>query len=147
MGVLNLYDTDFYAWTQEQTNLLNKGYLNKIDVEHLIEELNLMGAREKSELKNRLAQLIMHLLKWKYQPNLQCRSWQNSIDYQREELEDLLMDNPSLKSKIGEYFPKSYKKAVVGAINETGVADSVFPTDCEWTIEQILDNSFFPVSS
>lgn len=92
-----LYDKDFYAWTQEQAKLIKERTLSKLDLVHLYEELNIMGAKEKSELKNRLAQLLMHLLKWKYQPSRQSRSWQNTIKDQREELEDLLEDNPSLK--------------------------------------------------
>ncbi len=139
-----LYDKDFYAWTQEQAKLIKERTLSKLDLVHLYEELNIMGAKEKSELKNRLAQLLMHLLKWKYQPSRQSRSWQNTIKDQREELEDLLEDNPSLKNKISECFNKSYNKAIRHAINETGLDESIFPQICEWNLEQILDSDFYP---
>ncbi len=139
-----LYDKDFYAWTQEQAKLIKENTLSKLDLVHLYEELNIMGAKEKSELKNRLAQLLMHLLKWKYQPSRQSRSWQNTIKDQREELEDLLEDNPSLRNKISEYFYKSYNKAVRHAITETGLDERIFPQTCEWDLDQILDNEFYP---
>jgi len=144
MVTTTLYDTDFYAWTEEQSKLIKERAFDKIDVIHLFEEIKSMGAREKSELKNRLAQLLMHLLKWKYQPARQSRSWQNTILDQREELQDLLNDNPSLGAKIDEYFAKSYKKAVRDAISETGLSDSLFPSTCEWTIDQVLKEDFFP---
>lgn len=140
----NLYEKDFYAWTQEQAKLIKDKALIKLDLNHLYEELNIMGAKEKSELKNRLAQLLMHLLKWKYQSIRQSRSWKNTIEDQREELEDLLKDNPSLKNKINECFERSYKKAIRRAIEETGLDESVFPQECEWSIDEIMNETFFP---
>lgn len=144
MGTLNLYEKDFYAWTQEQAKFIKERALDKLDLQHLFEEVESMGAKERSELKNRLSQLMMHLLKWKYQPSRQSRSWQNSIDDQREELQDLLSDNPSLKSKVDEYFVKSYKKAVRQVISEIGLDDSLFPKECEWSITEILTDNFLP---
>lgn len=141
---VNLHDIDFYAWTQLQAKYLKEKALDKLDLTYLFEEIISMGAREKSELKNRLAQLIMHLLKWKHQPARQCKSWQNTISDQREELQDLLNDNPSLKSKIDEYFIKAYKKAIREAISETGLDDSVFPEKCQWSIKQVLNENFLP---
>ncbi|HRG61604.1 MAG TPA: DUF29 domain-containing protein [Burkholderiales bacterium] len=140
----NLYEKDFFAWTQEQAKYIKDRAFEKLDLTHLFEEIESMGAKEKSELKNRMAQLMMHLLKWKYQPARQCRSWQNTIYDQREELQDLLSDNPSLNSKIDEYFVKSYKKAVREAASETGLDESVFPVNCEWSVEQILTDDFYP---
>ncbi|MCC2624703.1 MAG: hypothetical protein K0R14_576 [Burkholderiales bacterium] len=141
---VDLHNIDFYAWTQEQAKYLKEKALDKLDLRYLFEEIMSMGAREKSELKNRLAQLFMHLLKWEYQQARQCRSWQNTISDQREELRDLLDDNPSLKPKIDEYFIKAYKKAVREVVSETGLDDSVFPQKCKWTIKQVLDDNFLP---
>ncbi len=86
----------------------------------------------------------MYLLKWEHQIARQCKSWQNTISDQREELQDLLKDNPSLNSKIEECFIKSYKKAVREAVSETGLDNSIFPENCKWTIKQILDDNFYP---
>lgn len=139
-----LYEKDFYAWTEEQSELIRKKAFNELDLVHLQEELTYMGAREKSELKNRLAILLMHLLKWKYRPARQSKSWQYTIDEQRDELIDLLEDNPSLRTKLPELMIKSYKKARREAIGETGLDESIFPDQCEWKIEQILREKFLP---
>lgn len=69
------YDRDFYQWTRDQADLLRSGRLAALDVEHLVEELEGMGARERRELTNRLKVLIAHLLRWHCQTQLRSRSW------------------------------------------------------------------------
>ena len=61
MTILNLYEEDFYAWTQEQVKLLKEKTLDKLDLKHLCEEVESMGASERSELVNRL-KIIYFLL-------------------------------------------------------------------------------------
>lgn len=144
-AVLSLYEKDFYAWTQEQARLIKEKTLEKLDLEHLQEELRVMGAREKSELRSRLKILLMHLLKWKYQPNyINKKSLRFTIEEQRDQLNELLMDNPSLRSKLAEILPKAYKSAYREAIIETGLPESYFPKSCDWEIAQILDDEFLP---
>jgi hypothetical protein len=36
---MTLYDTDFYAWTQEQATLLREGAVADLDLEHVAEEI------------------------------------------------------------------------------------------------------------
>lgn len=145
MTALDLYDKDFYAWTQEQVTLIKRNTLDKLDIKHLCEELQLMGTREKSELRNLLRVLLMHLLKWQYKPNyINRKSWQFTIEEQRDELIELLNDNPSLKSKIDEVLPKAYRSAYREAIIETGLPDDYFPKECQWSLTQILTEDFFP---
>lgn len=143
----SLYDKDFYAWTMDTVSKLKNKQFNEIDLIHLTEEVEIMGAREKSELKNRLAILLAHLLKWDYQPEMNHGySWKNTIEEQREEINDLLEDNPSLKSKIISTLPKAYKKGLRIAFNETGIAKKAFPQECPYTLEQLLDEDFYPMS-
>ena len=63
-----LYQTDFYTWARQQADMLRAGHFDAIDAEHLIEELDAMGSRERRELANRLKILLTHLLKWQFQP-------------------------------------------------------------------------------
>jgi len=74
-----LYDTDFYAWIQDQAATLRAGNLAGLDVNNLIEEIESMGRSEKRELRSRLVVLIVHLLKWAYQPLRRGNSWQTTI--------------------------------------------------------------------
>ena len=50
MRITTLYEKDFYAWTREQANLIETKSLNKLDLIHLQQELQIMGASEKREL-------------------------------------------------------------------------------------------------
>lgn len=141
---IDLYDKDFFAWTQEQAKLLKTRAFDKLDITHLLDEVECMGNQSKTELKNRLSILLMHLLKWKYQPERKGNSWYLTISNQRLDIADLIEDNPSLKYFLPELFAKSYAKAVIKASLETGINKVVFPTTCEWDIEQILNDEFFP---
>ena len=64
----NLYDRDFFLWVETTANLLRAGKFTEIDIPNLIEEIESLGRSEKRELKNSLIMLLVHLLKWKYQP-------------------------------------------------------------------------------
>ena len=88
-----LYETDFYRWTVEQSKLLAIGKLEGLDLVNLVEEIESLGKQKQQELSNRLGVLIGHLLKWQYQPEKRSRSWQVTIQLQREEIRDLLFDN------------------------------------------------------
>jgi hypothetical protein len=96
MATSLLHELDFYAWTQQQVDLLKSGNLADVDFKNLIEEIEHMGASERRELINRLAVLMGHLLKWHYQPSFRGRNWQLTIKEQRRQLQRLLKDNPSL---------------------------------------------------
>jgi hypothetical protein len=134
----NIYKTDFYAWTQQQAALLKAGKLAEIDIEHLIGEIESMGASERRELINRLAVLLAHLLKWEFQPNFRGRSWQLTIKEQRRQLQRLLNDNPSLKARLDEFIPDAYGDALILAARETGLDESVFPAKCPYTLDSIM---------
>ena len=146
MNLSQLYEKDFYQWTVETGNLLRTNNLSHLDTEHLLEEIESMSARERQQLKNRLAVLIMHLLKWQYQPTMQSRSWDLTIFHQRQEIKSLLEDSPSLQSEhyINSILEKAYKKAVEGAIKETGFIQNPFPNTLPYSFEQILNTDFYP---
>lgn len=139
-----LYEEDFYAWTQEQAHLIKQKVFDKLDIRHLFEEVEDMGNRHADEIESRLAVLLMHLLKWKYQPNLQSKSWQYIIREQRRSIAKRLKKMPSLQLKMLELFTEAYEDAVFEAEKETGLNESMFPQNCEWTMEQVLDAGFFP---
>lgn len=63
-----LYDQDFYAWAMKNAELIRQGHWADIDLEHVAEELEGMGRGEWYELVDRLAVLLAHLLKWRFQP-------------------------------------------------------------------------------
>ncbi|MDB5403269.1 MAG: hypothetical protein JWQ55_5287 [Rhodopila sp.] len=70
MSNQHLYDHDFYAWANEQAALLRDGRFSEADMAHIAEEIESLGKTEKRELVNRLSVLLLHLLKWQFQPAL-----------------------------------------------------------------------------
>ena len=138
------YQEDFYAWTQEQAQLLRSQQLAKIDFANLIDEIESMGKSEKRALKSRLSVLLllMHLLKWQF--HFQSTSWQLTLRTQRRAIKDLLVDNPSLKHWMVETMHDAYEQAKDDAALETGLNSRVFPDECLWSIEQVLDINYLP---
>ncbi|MCT7951029.1 DUF29 domain-containing protein [Ancylothrix sp. C2] len=140
-----LYETDFYAWTQEQAQLLRNRQFHAIDLENLIEEVESLGKQERRELENRLSILIGHLLKWEYQPERRSRSWLNTIRVQRFDIGRLLKQNPSLKPYLAEAVEEVYfNKSVALASGETDLPKRTFPAECLYTLAAILDEKFYP---
>src|SRR6266850_3448057 len=78
-----LYDTDFYQWTQAQAAHLRAKEWSALDVDHLAEEIESLGASDRRALRRHLMRLSQHLLKWHYQPQRRGESWQQSIDNAR----------------------------------------------------------------
>ena len=103
-----------------------------------------MGRSEKRELVNRLVVLLLHLLKWKYQPERRGVSWRASIRNTRDQLADHLKDNPSLKSSIPEAVATAFRYACREATVETGLDEESFPTECPWSFVKIMDEGFCP---
>ncbi len=139
-----LYETDFFAWSLEQADLLRSGKLSDADIENIAEEIASMGRTEKRELVSRLAVLLTHLLKWRFQPEKRGASWEASIRVQRNRLIDHLDDNPSLKPLLPQALANAYRDARLEAAAETGLAIVTFPGDCPWSGEQALNGEFWP---
>lgn len=139
---LSIYESDFYAWTIQQANLLRNQQLAEIDWENIAAEIESMGKSEKRQLESRLEVLIVHLLKWQFQPNLRSRSWELTIKEQRLRIERLLEENPSLHRYLDNICDKIYPIALINAEKETGL--SVFPSDCPYYILDILNCEFLP---
>ena len=140
----SLHDKDFYAWALAQAALLRGGRVAEADLAEIAEEIESMGKTEKRELVSRLTVLLSHLLKWQFQPEGRGNSWRLSIANARDEIIDLLDDNPSLRSQIDSVVRKAYLYAHRKAAIETGLAEEVFPAQCPWTFELAMDNDFWP---
>ncbi|MBD2184468.1 DUF29 domain-containing protein [Aerosakkonema funiforme] len=143
-SILNLYETDFYAWTQQQSDLLRHQQWSQLDLPNLIEEIESLGKQQRAELRNRLSILIGHLLKWEYQVSKRSRSWLNTIRVQRIDVLQLLKENPSLKSYLEEALHIAYTKGMALAAGETNLPLKTFPENCPYSLEEILSDRFYP---
>jgi hypothetical protein len=144
MKASELYTTDFYAWTQKQVSLLKTQKWDQLDTVNLIEEIETLGRKERQELRNRLAVLLGHLLKWHFQPEKRSSSWLSTIREQRIQIKLLLEDSPSLNPYLDEVYPTSYELGLALALRETKLGEQVFPEICPYTLEETLNPQFFP---
>jgi hypothetical protein len=140
---MSLYCTDFAAWVEEQAGLLRARTSNELDWENLAEEIASLSRNEHREVRQRLRLICQHLLTWAYQPEHQSRSWRNTIETQRRDLEDdVLSESPSLRPYAASVLAPSYTKGRGAAERETGLLH--LPEQCPWTIAQVLDPDFWP---
>lgn len=140
----DLYELDLYLWTQAQAALLRAGRWQEVDLHQLAEEIEGVGGSQKSEIRNRLAILLRHLLKWELQPQKRKYGWRSSIVEQRLQVAGLIEVSPSLKGWPREVLPNAYRLAHVRAAEETGLSERSVPEVCPYELDQILDDRFYP---
>ena len=133
------YETDFYLWTQQQADLLRQGEFNRVDLDlaNIAEEIESMGSSQKNALQSYLFNVLMHLLKWQYQPERRGTSWELSIDNGRSAIERLLENNPSLAPQLPAFIIAEHHRARKRAAKETGLPLTTFPDQCPFTVEQV----------
>jgi hypothetical protein len=139
-----LYDADFVAWADETATLLQQRRFEELDLANLAEEIQDLGNRHRDALENNLTVLLIHLLKWHYQPEMRSGSWRGSIVEHRRRVNKALKQYPSLKPHLLKTFDECYLDAVEQATAETGLKADRFPQDCPYAIEQVLAGSFLP---
>ena len=140
----DLYEQDFHAWTAEQSELLRQGRATEADLDHIAEEIEDMGRGRRQELRDRLAVLLLHLLKWRYQDALRSRSWRSTIAEQRARIAEHLAENPSLRPGLSDAVATGYRYALLRVDRETGLPQEAFPAACPYAEAEILDPAFLP---
>lgn len=138
----NLYETDFYAWTVEQSKLLKEGHFKQLDISNLAEEIESLGKQERRELESRLGVLIGHLLKWDYQPEKRSKSWRATIREQRRAAQKLISQNSSLKPYLAEAIADAYESGKDLVVGETPLDYGDLPEKCPYAPEQLFDPNF-----
>lgn len=138
------YEDDFYLWTQEQAALLLQRRFDELDEPNLIDEIESMGSEKRRALQSSYRVLIIHLLKWGRQPARRSRSWTLTINRERENIEDVEEESPSLAKMAADLIPRAYQRARREASIETGIPEKAFPPDCPFTLAQLRDDEFLP---
>jgi len=138
------YETDVVAWANEQAQLLRAGRFDLLDIENIAEEIEDVGKAEQRELRSRMAALLVHLLKWQYQPERRSESWRLIATIRRKAFLRALESVPSQKAQLvdEEWWGRVWDDALIKAIDETDLAD--FPDTCPWTFAEIMDDDWLP---
>ena len=144
MSVDTTYATDFNLWTQQTAKLLREHRWQDIDLENLLGEIEDLGKSERRGITSQLTRLLLHLLKWQYQPQRRSDSWLDSITDARLQIELALKDSPSLKVYPSEQLNQSYQRARHGASKQTGLPLSTFPEECPYLLKDLLNEDWLP---
>jgi hypothetical protein len=133
----SLYETDVVAWAESQAEALRAGRFDDLDLENLAEEIGDVSRREAEALESHLETLLMHLLKWRHDPDHRSRSWEGTIRVARHKTAKLLRDSPSLRPRLPALVEDAYPAARIRAGVETGLAEQTFPAACPFSLDQI----------
>jgi hypothetical protein len=111
-----LYERDFYAWTQDQAALLRAWpealRPNALDLGNLAEEIDSLGRSQRSAVESLMTQIVEHLLKLRSHPDQTSRRhWQKEIAGFRDQLDILFRDNPSLRARRSEIASAVWRRA------------------------------------
>lgn len=137
------YETDFAAWADAQASALRTRSANELDWNHLAEEIEALGARDRREIRTRVQRVCEHLLKLQFLPDLDPRrGWRASVIEQRRQIALLVEESPSLAQHPGAVLADAYHDALA-PLRETYSA--AFPDDCPWTVDEVLDPAFMPL--
>lgn len=144
--IKQLYQEDYYLWLQITLESIQHKKIEQIDWEHLVEEIVALGNEQKRKFDSFLKQLLIHLLLYKYwisEKDYCAKGWLLEIDNFRDELEFLLQSKT-----LFNYFLKRidyiYSKARKAAIKKTELSADIFPKNCPFTPEAILDCDYLP---
>lgn len=135
-----LYDADYNLWLLTTAKLLRERQLDQIDYKNLIEDLEAMVRSDKNALASNLRILLMHLLKWKYQPDKRTNSWKYTIFEHCLRINESIEDSPSLRPYFDEIFDKCYQKSRTMASIESALPMKTFPVDCPFTKQDVLNS-------
>ncbi|HEY4713422.1 MAG TPA: DUF29 domain-containing protein [Aquirhabdus sp.] len=140
------YQTDIVAWANEQAALIRMGKIDQMDLEHIAEEIEDVGKSEQRELENRMALLLAHLIKWRYQPERRGVSWLKTIKIQRKSILVRLKKTPSLTVSLNnaEWLESAWDDSLVIAAKETGIGIDVFPEVIPWEVNDVLTDGWLP---
>lgn len=141
---MSAYETDGYAWAMEQAAILRRRSANEVDWDSVAEEIEDVGKSISRELRSRYEILIVHLLKWIYQPQRRGRSWADTMDVQRTAIALHVADNPSLKAVEDAEFLKAYRLARAEAAKQTRLDKRTFPEHPPFTLEEAVTEDWLP---
>jgi hypothetical protein len=138
------YSADFNLWLQRTAQLLREHRWQEINIEALVEEVESLGKSERRAIASQLTRLLLHLLKWHYQPQRRSDSWLDSMTDARTQIELVIEDSPSLKDYQIEQLELVYQKARRQAAHQTGLPISTFPQECPYDLTLVLQEDWLP---
>ncbi|MGD0432264.1 MAG: DUF29 domain-containing protein [Acetobacteraceae bacterium] len=140
----DLYEEDIVRWSERQGELLRRraagALINEAELDwlNIAEEIESVGRAERDQLISRLAILLAHLLKWRFQPDRRGNSLRLTILEPRRRSGRIVARNPSLRSCLDDIVTEAHGDAILIAARETELPEETFPPACPWTFEEAV---------
>ena len=141
------YDTDLLTWSEHQALLLRRlaageQVNDQVDWSNIAEEIESLGKSDRRELRNRIATLLVHLLKLQTSPATGPRAgWYDTVLEQRQGIRSLLRDSPSLRPTISDVIAEEIVEArsrAARTLADYGESTLVHLAILSFTEEQVL---------
>jgi hypothetical protein len=143
-----LYERDYYTWTQEQARALREHRIEELDWTNVAEEIEDLGKSEKRALRSRLVRLLEHLLKFSHARErmfeTNARGWELSARNARDAFRDRLEESPGLRPQVEDLYVRAYREARNITLKALRLPDSAIPEAPPWTLDEIVDDAFLP---
>ena len=149
-----LYEADFFRWTQEQAALLRQAPSERINLPvdwlHAAEEIEDMGRRDLRAVHSRVRLIPEHLLRLKHSPVEQPRDgWIDTIDRYRDGIAEMPDDSPSIRGELADGWNKDHERArrkALKGLARAGVSPQDVPVAPACIIDEALDPEWWPAS-
>ncbi|NJN46202.1 MAG: DUF29 domain-containing protein [Candidatus Competibacteraceae bacterium] len=142
----DLHVSDVYAWALQNAELIRQRRFAEIDIDNVAGALESVGRHEQDALAECLTGLLARLLRWRHQLTRREKSWQTLIQDQRAHVQEIFAKNPSLRVGLEALVRDVYSSARQVAACEANLKLELFPQDCPFQTEQVLDPSYWPGS-
>lgn len=149
-----LYETDFYAWTQDQTaalrSLLQQRWNGPLDLANLAEEVEDLGKAERNAVRSQVRRIIEHCLKLEFSPAADTRAgWKHSIIDARSAIEDSLTS--TIRQDTASRLPRLHRQALRAAraalLQEREIeAARALPEECPYALDDLLTDDWYPAN-
>ena len=133
---------DSYEWACKQAEHIRAGRFDEVDLLNVAEEIEGVGNNELHRLTSNAEIVILHILKWQFQPSKRSRSWVLSIAEHRVRVRRDLRRSPSLAAKLDVIIIDAFDTARLRAARQTRLPLSSFPSTCPFDRHAILDLVF-----
>jgi hypothetical protein len=140
-----LYETDYLAWYETTLEIVKSRRLDELDLESLSEVLQNLVRDTKRSGESYLKQIIIHLLMiqyWASERDYNYRHWAGEIVNFRDELATDMTTN--LRQYLRSNLDKVYQRSVKYIVIKTGLRKRIFPEQCPYTLEQLIDSDWIP---
>ena len=144
-----LYDDDFYAWTQEQAELLRQGTAggNRLDFDLIAEEIEDLGKSELHTVQSLCEHIIEHFLNIEYSGLSEpVRHWRREIAEWRVQVRRKSTRSILAKVGLAERYQTAAKLLRYLEDDIPGLTARI-PAECPYSLDQILgsgDDDWFP---